>query len=428
MGVTGEMNSRNLFLSKWVFISLLFVVCACSNQEQNTKTVAKPLEFQDSSQGLPESARWRHRLAFHDLNGDGYLDILAPPPRLANVEESHPFVWFGSKENTWKNGDLKVPQDVGFGYGSIAVADFNMDGYLDLALAMHFLPSSVLLGTANGSYDQFSEGLPSEKKFLSRALTISDINNDGKMELLIVSEAGFGRKEYEKGIRVCYLNGNKWQCEKLEKNREDAGVFSDQIITGDINGDGHKDVAVALLSTEKNRLVWLGDGKGGFEPFNEGLPKDRVYYSVALGDINHDGKEDMVASISDFDVNGLYGPRVFLSGDEKFTEFSEGLPNKESVSALTLGDLDGNGSLEIICGARGGVIKVYGEKDGKWFEMPVVGFPEESAVKIYGIYALDVNRDKKTDIVFNYAPVGQKGKGGIRVFLNRGENGPEKGQ
>ena len=415
-------------LNTGVFFRLLLVAmflsisCTCSSDDEKVKNPVSQVEslsFYDASQGLPRTGLWRRAVAFFDLNGDGFPDILAPPPRKASVVERHPFVWHGAKNSLWKQGELEVPGDISYGYGSIAVADFNQDKIPDLALAMHMLPSRVLIGTKDGKYRDFSKGIPSAKELTSRGLTTSDLNNDGKPDLIIVSEADFSRNGYDvKGVMVCFHDGKKWNCREAQKDRKEPGLFADQVVTGDINGDGYKDIAVALLATEKNQVAWINDGKGGFDPFNNGLLKDTIYNSVALGDINKDGRDDLVAAISGFGRDALYGPRVFMSGPEGFTQYSKGLPEKESVHAVTLGDLNGDGVVEIICGTGKGGVKVFEQDGKKWKEMAVSGLPVEGLERIYGIYCLDINHDGKNDIGFNYAPGEGKNDGGIRVFLN----------
>jgi hypothetical protein len=416
-------------LKKKVVSRLLLVLLlsgmlwACTNDEKKEakKTVSQvnPLSFHDVSEGLPKTGLWRRAIAFFDLNNDGFPDILAPPPRKPSQQETHPFVWYGSESGVWKEGELDVPKEIPYGYGSIAVADFNQDEIPDLALAMHMLPAQVLIGTPSGKYVDFSKGLPSAKELTSRGLTAADLNNDGKPDLVIVSEADFARKDYDvKGVMVCYHDGEKWNCREVQKDRKEPGLFADQVVTGDINGDGYKDIAVALLATEKNQVAWINDGKGGFDPFNNGLLKDTIYNSVALGDINQDGRDDLVAGVSGFGRDALYGPRVFLSGPGGFTEYSDGLPEKESVQAVTLGDLNGNGSLELICGTGKGGVKVFTQAGKKWKEMSVSGLPLEGLERIYGLHCLDINHDGKNDIAMNYAPGEGKNDGGIKVFLN----------
>jgi hypothetical protein len=400
----------------------LSILCTCTSddkKEEKALSQADFLNFYDASQGLPETGLWRHAIAFFDLNSDGFPDILAPPPRKASELKDHPFVWHGTKSGLWKHGDLDVPGGIFYDYGSIAVADFNQDEIPDLALAMHMQPSRVLVGTKENKYVDFSKGLPSGKELTSRALTAADLNNDGKSDLIIVSEADFSRRDYDvKGVMVCYHDGNIWNCQEVQKDRKEPGLFADQVVTGDINGDGYKDIAVALLATEKNQVAWINDGKGGFDPFNNGLPKDTIYNSITLGDINKDGKDDLVAGISGFGRDALYGPRVFLSGPDGFTEYSDGLPEKESVQAITLGDLNGDGALEIICGTGKGGVKVFIQDGKKWKEMLVSGFPLEGLQRIYGLHCLDINRDGKNDVALNYAPGEGKKDGGIKVFLN----------
>jgi hypothetical protein len=76
----------------------------------------------------------------------------------------------------------------------------------------------------------------------------------------------------------------------------------DGICGGDFNGDGHQDVAIA--SRETNKLsIMNGDGLGGLldPPFDVDLPTGAVGGPVACGDIDRDGRDDVVV------VNALTG-------------------------------------------------------------------------------------------------------------------------
>ncbi|EFK05554.1 FG-GAP repeat protein [delta proteobacterium NaphS2] len=414
--------SRSRVFLLMIGFMLMALINSCTDNGQinsENKAESEMLSFQDASQGLPQTGMWRQSIAICDLNDDGFLDILSAPPRLGSPDESHPFLWYGTKEGLWKEGSLNVPENVPYNYGAVGVADFSGDGLPDLALAMHRRAPRVLAGCPGGDYVGFSEGLPPEKEYSSRALTVSDVNHDGTPDLLLVSEAPFGRPNFRiAGVMVCTVREKKWQCEELESNWEE-GVAADQIITGDFNGDGNRDIAVGLLTAQHHRMVWLGDGKGTFTEFNHGLPEHTLFFGVASGDINKDGKDDLVAATSGFGRSGLFGARVFLSGPEGFIEKSEGLLDRENVRRLTLGDLDGDGSLEIICGMGKGGVKIYKRNNDLWKEMAVSGLPKEGLGMIYGIYCLDINGDGRLDVVLNYVSDSDKGKGGIKVYLNR---------
>lgn len=406
-------------------LGMLLSVVASGCNRGGGKGDEKPkdkLAFVEASQGLPSSGMWRHGLDFYDLNGDGYMDILAPPPRHGGETHEGPVVWYGNGKGEWKESLLDVPDDTSYDYGGICVSDFDGDAIPDIALAMHAIGLKVLKGTGKGKYEDFSAGLTPFKNFASRALVCADFNGDGVSDIAAVSEGIFGRYFPEpSGIWVCSRGKGKWQCAYVADNQEiSRRLFADKIVAGDVNGDGKTDLAIASLNSTKNLVVWLNEENGRFVPFNKGLPQEKIYSSVALEDLNGDGKDDLVASISGFGRKGFMGVKAFLSQADGFEEMSDGLPVNEGYPAVTAGDVNGDGKAEIIGGTTAGGVKVFRQKENGWEAVETTGLPAKGMTDIYGIYCIDLDDDGYQDIVFNYASADED-VGGIKVFLNRNQ-------
>ena len=408
---------NNLLTLLSIFALLTASGCDFGNQDRKAGKGTEDLTFVDASKGLPSNGLWRQGLGFYDMNGDGYMDIVAPRPRKASEEYKGPVVWHGNGKGEWTKSLLDVPPDTAYNYGSISVSDFDGDGIPDIALAMHCLGLKILKGTGNGKYVDFSDGIPPASKFVSRALVSADFNNDGISDIAAVSEARFGKAfPNPSGVWVCCYADKSCKCTPAANEEEASGLFADQLVAGDVNGDGNTDIAIASLVKHKNLIVWIGDGKGGFSPFNKGLPQEKIYFSVALEDLNKDGRDDLVANVSGFGTKGFMGLKAFLSKPDGFDDISEGLPVKEAYTAVDACDLDGDGTAEIIGGTAEGGLKIFAQKGNRWVEVNAAGLPREGMKKIYGVYCIDLNGDGYKDIAVNYAS--QHELGGIRVFLN----------
>ena len=398
------MLKLNPFTSLLLFVVVLSTLFSCDNGSRG-KTPVDTLYFVESSSGLPTERQWRHAISFYDINGDGHLDILAPPPRKASKADQRPYIWLGNGKGEWSSMTPVVPDTMRYDYGGIVGGDFNNDGIPDIALAMHENSLKGLKGLGNGNYADFSNGFPSNEVFTARGITSADFNNDGIADIAAVSEAMF-KKDYlgvRDGITVCLGGSSGWRCRFIGDRAQTQRLFADKIVTGDVNADGNVDIGIASLQHNKDLIVWVGDGKGDFVPFNKGLMTKSHYPSVAFSDLNGDGRDDLIASTYELKTDTGF-LKAYLSEKGGFKDASDGLPDDEEVyQGVSAGDLDGDGVPEIVAGTGTGVIEVFSQKDGKWMKMKTVGLPKTVIWRLYNTYCVDVNQDGLDDIAYNYA-------------------------
>lgn len=117
-----------------------------------------------------------------------------------------------------------------------------------------------------------------------------------------------------------------------------AGQHPVAAAIGDFDGDRHADLAIANIDA-KRVSVLFGNGRGGFD-IAANTQSGRATNSIACGDLNGDGKPDVVA------LSALEGTLSVLMSDKGVLRAHEVQGRAENADALRLADLDGDGALD----------------------------------------------------------------------------------
>jgi hypothetical protein len=351
----------------------------------------------DISKGLPAEGLWRQSIELTDMNGDGYLDIVAPPPRKAKDPQKKPhiFLW-DSKEGKWVEGDYRFPELKDYDYGGIAAGDLNGDGNTDIVVATHGGRIILLLSDGKGGF--IDNPFPIKEEFHSRTIALSDMNGDGKLDIIALSEAPFDQKYTPKGLLIgINKDGREWEPQILEEGR---GLFGDSLAVGDITGDRNMDIAAAILSTKKEdrKVIWTGDGKGGFEVSAADGLGETVPFAVRAGDLNGDGRDEVVFLLSGIGLDAKVWIAAFTWNEGGLKELPA--PNlTDRPFVFDLFDWDGDGRDDLVVLTRKGLsIQKLGE--GGWVELASYPLEESDTAGAYDLRA-GRNKDGSRIIVYN---------------------------
>ncbi len=268
---------------------------------------------------------------------------------------------------------------------SVAIGDLNADGKPDLVTSnVGSNTVSVLLGNGDGTFGVRTDYGTGSQPY---SVAIHDLNADGKLDLVT---ADYGSNT------VSVLIGNGDGSFGTETDY-DAGIQPYSVAIGDVNADGKPDLAVAnpnLNGRSGTVSVLLGNGDGTF-----GVKTDIVAgvrpFSVAIGDLNADGKLDLaVANIDSYGGPGTVS--VLLgNGDGSFgskTDYGTGI----SPNSVAIGDLNGDGRPDLaVANLNSNTVSVLlGHGDGSFglkADFVTGNFPISVAIG-------DLNADGKPDL------------------------------
>ncbi len=259
------------------------------------------------------SGGWSPRsVAIADLNGDGYPDLVVASECLTHECSGDPnggvSILLGNGDGTFRAGANY--DSGGWEATSVAIADLNGDGYPDLAvsnlcqLSAHCPTDgappgevSVLLGNGDGTF-QAPVSYGSGGSWAT-SVAIGVLSGGGAADLV---SSNFYVPEDAVGVLV----GNGDGSFQAPVPYGETSAFANSVAIADVNGDGYMDLVVANMCEANDRscgypganggvAVLLGNGDGTFQgPINYSSGGSDAI-SVAVADVNGDGRPDLVA-------------------------------------------------------------------------------------------------------------------------------------
>jgi len=234
-------------------------------------------------------------VAVADVNGDGKPDIV-----VANTSSGTVGVLLGNGDGTFQT----VVTTVCSAPAGVAVADVNGDGKPDIVVAGTVDIVEVLLGNGDGT---FQTAVPyGSGGFGANSVAVADVNGDGKPDLVVANLCGNNNCDYSSDSTVGILLGNGDGTFQTAVTYDSGGGGYDialSVAVADVNGDGKPDIVVANACTDDlcengNGLVGvlLGNGDGTFQPVVTYGSGGWFAGSLAVADVNGDGKPDLVVA------------------------------------------------------------------------------------------------------------------------------------
>lgn len=309
-----------------------------------------------------------------DLNKDGYADVA-----VSASGQLRTYVYYGGKTMS------QTPSLIFEGGGAIVSGDFNGDGWTDLAIEKYFR-DTVLVYFGGAQMDTIPDALlHAENRYdaFGRTLREGDVNGDGITDLVITASA----YPYTDTVTGSYWRGKIYVYS--------GGTVFDTIPRATIIGDTTK--------------AGLG-------------------YDLAVGDVNKDGKKDIIGlgynQLSSIGTEQYYYFSVFL-GDSSFQLRRNYCIDSRQIAGgfkhhIACFDADGDGIDDIL------VNKIYIFKGGAQLDTIPTYYvpPPNNDTSNFGAYPWvsgggDFNRDRFKDILLSRTEGYFGGVPGVFVHLNR---------
>jgi hypothetical protein len=252
-------------------------------------------------------------IALADVNGDGIPDMIG-----LGLNGTGGAVRLGLGDGRFQ------PAIYSADFSANAVIDFNADGKADAVGWQHFF-----LSNGNGTFQ--TQTLWTNTPVLTA--NAADFNGDGKPDILaqistnLLFFAGNGNGTFAQPVAI-----------------PSAPTDFSRIVTGDFNGDRIPDV---FNIVRDGATLYLSEGG---VPLHKSViwsgSTPQTYFNYTAGDINGDGKDDLVSFVGGFPSSFL---QVDLSnGDGTFSPApNQTLADSNTAANIVLADFNGDGKLDV---------------------------------------------------------------------------------
>jgi hypothetical protein len=324
-----------------------------------------------------------HHVIAADLRGNGTLDLVT-----ADYLSNRVTVLLGNGNGTFQAPrSLPVPNAYW-----LAAGDFNEDGKLDLAVVESSRGTGVLqflLGDGDGKFhlgESYNTGVT------PISVAVADFNGDGHLDVVLSNEAGYKNA----GSVMVFFGTGRGTFGKPATYKVQGSPWA--VAAGDLNGDHQPDLAVTNING--NISVLLNDGTGHFgKPASYDAGGGEIV-DVKIGDLRHDGRNDLVVANASLSAVGV----LLNTSDGNFAAvklYPTSLPGESTgADGVVIADFNLDGKLDLAASNQDGNSALfYGKGDGTFKDAISI----HNEIKFDGAIGLtvgDFNHDKAPDLAF----------------------------
>jgi hypothetical protein len=346
-----------------------------------------------------EAEPYTAQVALGDLDGDGDLDVV-----LANTRRLLP-TGDNSVLHNDGSGAFTLSTHAGQGASAVVLFDISGNGYPDIL----FGGWGPQQHTNDGQRLQITRvsvlPLSPESGGAFQSLATGDLNGDGYTDVFAGVCCGTGISNFpQPNVWVPPANRVLFGTQTgLTTGGQALGVRGTEAVAlGDLDGDGDLDAFVGNTQSNGEELqndqpneVWLNDGQGRFSDSGQLLGRQRTY-SVALGDVDGDG--DLDALVGNEGADELW----LNDGQGRFTLARQSWSGRRTMQVFLI-DLDGDGDLDAVTGHELSTTFAWYRQAIIWWNDGTGAFTRDRQRIFYGPNAAlaigDVTGDGRLNIV-----------------------------
>ena len=347
-----------------------------------------PAVFSNASRDVATATNDTRATSLGDLDGDGDLDLITGNNLQVNQ------VYLGNGSGSFAAGN-NVETGTTLRTHATSLGDLDGDGDLDLITGNNLEVNRVYLGNGSGSFAA-GNNVETGTTLRTYATSLGDLDGDGDLDLITGNNGevnrvylGNGSGSFAAGSDVetgttnntravslgdldgdgdlDLITGNYIAVDRVYLGNGDGTFAAGSDVEtgtplrtfatslGDLDGDGDLDLATGNHSPQVNK-VYLGNGNGTFaagSDLESGITN--ATRSTPLGDLDGDGDLDLITGNYSNQANRLY----LSNGNGTFAAGSNAATPTNQTWSVSLGDLDGDGDLDLITGNEGQANRVY---------------------------------------------------------------------
>jgi VCBS repeat protein/FG-GAP repeat protein len=328
-----------------------------------------------------------------DLNGDGRPDLASANTFIAGPppHPGHVSVILHSQSSPGAFGGT-MNLNVGSDTAMVSIGDLNGDNLMDLVASNDTSASISILFQNSSSPGTFLAAQNHGVDAHPAGVAIGDLNGDGHLDIAVA----------DSGLSILFQNagvlGTFFPPIRL-------GVPCSSVGIGDLNGDGRADlVATATNAGHVSILLQSPAGAGSFLP-PQTVAAGFQPFDVAIADLNADGRLDLaIANLGTPDNSATASLSVLLNNSASPGSFlaATNYATGERSESVSVGDLNGDGKADLAVANAGGLgntgsVSVLFQNPGApGTFLPAVNRPGTS--QPLGVAIVDLNGDNLLDI------------------------------